>query len=508
MRFSLYLAGAAALPLLVLGSSNTVRFPIKHKSRAISNKRAAGPISVSLSNAEKTYLVELQVGTPPQTIQTHLDTGSSDLWFPTQAQCPDQQTCPDNFFTPGSSSTFKDVAPGDFSITYGDGSAVTGDYFTDVLTIGDTTVTAFTMAVANSVTGETQIESVFGVGFQGLESSVSGTPYDNYPIALVKQGFTESVSYSLWLDDLEASTGSILFSGVDSSKFCGDLTILDIQDYETQFAFFVTVDSLSFTSSSGTSTVSSGAVIGLLDSGTSLTVLPQAALNGILPAFPSAQYDSQAGVYIIDCSEGQTSGSFTVNFGATSINVARSELVLSEDGLCILGFQAGQDGQYILGDTFLRSAYVVYDLINLQIGIAPSSFDPSSSNVVAFPSYGAHIPSVKGSSSCGGSSNSTTTTTATTTTSTKTGTGGMTTKTGTGGAPTTTPGNAIPPPLSTGPSGGSPPPHHTTSPGGGSGGTSTGSPPPVFTGGAATIFGGSASSAVAAVFALGAALMI
>jgi len=398
---------------------------------------------------------------------------------------------------------------------------VTGDYFTDVLTIGDTTVTQFTMAVANDVTGESEIESVFGVSFEGLEASASGSGYDNYPLALVKQGLTETVAYSLWLDSLEASTGSILFSGVDSSKFCGDLTILDIQDYQTQFAFWVTVDSLSFTSSSGTSTVSSGAVLGLLDSGTSLTVVPQAVLNGILPAFPSAQYDSAAGVYIVDCSEGQASGYLTVNFGAASIKVARSEYVIAEGGVCVLGFQPGDDGQYIFGDTFLRSAYVVYDLVNLQIGIAEASFDPSSSNVVAFSSYGAHIPSVKGSSSCSGSSNSTTTTTttATITTSTKTGTGsGTTTETGTGGATTTKTGGGgatttetatvIPPPLSTGPSGGSPPPHHTTSPGGGSGSTTTGSPPPAFTGGAATIFGGSTSSAIAAVFALGAAFLM
>jgi len=41
----------------------------------------------------------------------------------------------------------------------------------------------------------------------------------------------------------------------------------------------------------------------------------------------------------------------------------------------------------------LRSAYVVYDLVNNRIGIAQSNFNAGSSNVVAFASSGAPIPS-------------------------------------------------------------------------------------------------------------------
>jgi len=41
---------------------------------------------------------------------------------------------------PSKSSTFKDILPGNFTATYGDGSKVTGDYFTDTLTILGATV--------------------------------------------------------------------------------------------------------------------------------------------------------------------------------------------------------------------------------------------------------------------------------------------------------------------------------------------------------------------------------
>jgi hypothetical protein len=42
----------------------------------------------------------------------------------------------------------------------------------------------------------------------------------------------------------------------------------------------------------------------------------------------------------------------------------------------------------VLGDTFLRSAYVVYDLQNNQISIAQTDFNATSSNVVEITAGG------------------------------------------------------------------------------------------------------------------------
>jgi hypothetical protein len=60
---------------------------------------------------------------------------------------------------------------------------------------------------------------------------------------------------------------------------------------------------------------------------------------------------------------------------------------------CILGIEDEAGRGIILGDTFLRNAYVVYDLVNNRIGLAQSNINSTTSNVVAFPSVGAPIPS-------------------------------------------------------------------------------------------------------------------
>jgi hypothetical protein len=52
---------------------------------------------------------------------------------------------------------------------------------------------------------------VFGIGISSLESTLnSNVEYMNIPELLVSQGTIASYSYSLYLDDLEASSGTVL----------------------------------------------------------------------------------------------------------------------------------------------------------------------------------------------------------------------------------------------------------------------------------------------------------
>jgi hypothetical protein len=50
----------------------------------------------------------------------------------------------------------------------------------------------------------------------------------------------------------------------------------------------------------------------------------------------------------------------------------------------------------ILGDTFLRSSYMVYDLKNNLIGIVQTNFNSTISNAVEFQANATGIPDVKG----------------------------------------------------------------------------------------------------------------
>jgi hypothetical protein len=164
--------------------------------------------------------------------------------------------------------------------------------------------------------------------------------------------------------------------------------------------FYVTLNLLAFGTSSGTSIISTTSALALLDSGTSLTLVPQDVLQAILPLFTNPQYNSDDGYYTVPCSDSSNGGYFTFEFGFATIKVSLAEFVVPVNGICALGFLESDDATYTLGDTFLRSAYVVYDLVNNQVGLAQSSFNDDASYVIAFPYHGARIPGYIGFGIC------------------------------------------------------------------------------------------------------------
>ena len=148
----------------------------------------------------------------------------------------------------------------------------------------------------------------------------------------------------------------------------------------------------------------------VLDSGTTLSYLPTDLAMQIWKEV-GAVYSSDIGLAVIPCSMATSAGAFAFGFAGADgpvISVDMTELVLplttgeaplfssgpyEGQGACEFGIQNFSSDPFLLGDTFLRSAYVVYDLVNNEIGMAPTDFNSTTSNIVAFPSYGAEVPS-------------------------------------------------------------------------------------------------------------------
>ena len=214
----------------------------------------------------------------------------------------------------------------------------------------------------------------------------------------------------------DASTGSVLFGGIDTDKYTGNLISVEIYPSELQngqsvfTSFTVAFTSLSATSDSGTDqlTPSNYAEAAILDSGTTITLLPDDVAQTVFEEF-GAEVSEELGAVVVPCALANKTGSLTYEFGGTGgpkIAVDVSQLVLPltlpngnvpkySNGAtaCQLGIQAAGDLPVLFGDTFLRSAYVVYDLDNNRIALAQTDFNSTGSNVVAFASGGAAIPS-------------------------------------------------------------------------------------------------------------------
>ncbi|POR31353.1 Putative aspartic-type endopeptidase opsB, partial [Tolypocladium paradoxum] len=371
--------------------------------------RRSGTVDETLDNMgqQTLYFLNVSLGTPPQDLHMHLDTGSSDLWVntPRSALCS-LRSAPCSFsgtYTANDSSTYEYLGSY-FNISYFDGSGAAGDYATDTLRVGGNDLAGFQFGIGYT---STSAQSVLGIGYAANEVQVARSglgEYPNLPAKMAADGVIASNAYSLWLNDADASTGSILFGGVDAARYSGDLVSVPVlQVGGAHRDFFVTMTGLDM----GAQTLSKQgtALAVLLDSGTSLTYLPNDLTKSVYDAV-GASYQQDQGVAFVPCSLRDSGANMTFRFSApAAVAVPLRQMILDLQNLtgraptldngvpaCLFGISPAGASTSVLGDTFLRGAYVVYDLDSNAVSLAQTRFNVSASDVREISGAGA-VPS-------------------------------------------------------------------------------------------------------------------
>lgn len=394
-------------------------------SRGRIQRRDGGMTEVELRNEQRlVYLSEIQIGTPGQTLEIVLDTGSSDLWVmdTENPYCTEDEydimlgegvNCTGIVFDHSSSSTwsFNDSAP-DFEIMYGDGSAAIGKWGRDTVQIGDISISNANMALGEE---SNSTACVFGIGLitneaiiewrDWLRGSSSQWPpegtYDNVPVQMKQQGAINRVAYSFWLNE-GAENGVALFGGVDHSKYDGTLqrlpvvTSLDYEEYNFggPLELNVVLNSITGKNTDGDTVefMSDASTAALIDTGTSFQYLPYYVADAIATSLDAYSFSDGYGWYT-DCGMANA-GSVVYNFCGVEVEVPLSEMLIElvdeddepivEDGVayCQLAIMPDSD-MIILGDSFMRAAYVVFDLEANEIAFAQAKTgsDAGDSNI-------------------------------------------------------------------------------------------------------------------------------
>jgi hypothetical protein len=132
----------------------------------------------------------------------------------------------------------------------------------------------------------------------------------------------------------------------------------------------------------------------ILDSGTSLTFLPDDIANAINGGVGVENSDEWGA--IVPCDVGNTQGIFKFRFGNANgpvISAKISQFVIpfpsgqqppkfdSGSAACQWGILPAGDDPNTLGDTFLRSAYVVYNIDGNTVAMAETNFNVKNSNI-------------------------------------------------------------------------------------------------------------------------------
>jgi len=191
-----------------------------------------------------------------------------------------------------------------------------------------------------------------------------------------------------------------------------------VPDANTKDYSSFTVPLTSFTISDGKSVNQdylSSAIPVLLDSGTTLTYLPPSLAARIFDALDVVDDSRNTGLVYANCDllSDKEDTTFDFRFGGDDgplVRVPMDEMVLDNvkgymalglqvpdlpfDNVCSFGIQA-LSGFYLLGDTFLRSAYVVYDLSNKEIALAQANLNATDSHILEI-TKSSGIPLVSG----------------------------------------------------------------------------------------------------------------
>lgn len=435
------LFGLAAVPAAVSAASFQPRaaakdsgflsFPIQRgeNTRTLTGRQA----TASLTNEQETsYLIECKsfpssrqrhptnfafavtFGSNSQAVKVAIDTGSDELFVDPNCNDKDfsssvQSECAaDGVYDPSSSTSSKST--GETSqIVYGSG-AVDLAYYIDSIGIPGSSSNLSSVQFGVATASDDLNEGILGIGF-GKDVNLN---YSNFIDALQEQGVTKTKAFSVALGESSTAGGTIIFGGVDTKKFSGSLASLDIESPATGDIqrYAVAVSSISFTNSSGTQEFSDSSLTGVvLDTGSSLCELPSAVVQSMMDVL-GGQEDTESGLIIVDCDLMTSSNTIDFAFDGVTIKAPMSSFMLQDGESCVLGAQALPANSGItalLGDSFLRSAYVVFDQTNMKISLAQYTNCGTNEQAITTGSSGAADftgECSSGSSSSGSSSSS------------------------------------------------------------------------------------------------------
>ncbi|CAK1366766.1 unnamed protein product [Cercospora beticola] len=321
------------------------------------------PVAVdNFLNAQ--YFSQIAVGTPPQEFKVVLDTGSSNLWVPSQ-ECGSIACYLHSKYDHSESSTYKKNGSS-FAIRYGSGS-LEGYVSQDTVQIGDLKIKDQLFAEATSEPGLAfafgRFDGILGLGYDTI--SVNGIPPPLYN--MIDQGLLDEKVFAFYLSSTDKGDESeAIFGGVNKDHYTGDLTKIPLR---RKAYWEVDLDAIAF----GDQLAEIDSTGAILDTGTSLIALPS-TLAELLNKEIGAK-KSYNGQYTVDCSKRDSLPDLTFTLTGHNFTIDAFDYILEVQGSCIsafMGFDIPEPAGplAILGDAFLRKWYSVYDLENNAVGLA------------------------------------------------------------------------------------------------------------------------------------------
>jgi hypothetical protein len=163
-----------------------------------------------------------------------------------------------------------------------------------------------------------------------------------------------------------AHNGEINFGAPDTSKYTGSLSYNAVT---TTGSWQIAVDGVGFNGN----TAGIRGRHAFIDTGTSYCFLPPDDAKALHNLIPGSQFSTNDRTWYVPCS---TTSSIQFTFSGVTYNVSTKDWIGGKMGsLCASNIYSGTPvgtGNWLLGDTFLKNVYAVFDADQKRIGTSTS----------------------------------------------------------------------------------------------------------------------------------------
>jgi Eukaryotic aspartyl protease len=372
----------------------------------VSLEQKESEIIKDYANAQ--YYGSISIGNPPQSFEVIFDTGSSNLWVPKVGctHCGNPLFGKKSKYDHSASDSYK-TDGADFEIMYGSGS-VSGYFSQDsVVLADDITVTGQRFGEIEDAGGLGmaysfgKFDGILGLGFSSISIDGATTVFEN----AIAQNVLDQPIFAFYLGD--NGPGELTFGGYDPTKFEGDeLTYVKLI---AATYWEIALDSVSSGSYHAKPNPDGKPITAIVDSGTSLVTGPRAEIAKLAKSIGAKA--NIVGEYTVDCETIDQLPDVVFRIDGNDYAVPGKDTIIQAQGTCLFAFmgmdfpayvlisfdliwlglmlpcvcslvltllsfhcvgnfQHSPGPQWILGDTFMRQWYTVFNYVDETVGFA------------------------------------------------------------------------------------------------------------------------------------------
>ncbi|TDH10433.1 hypothetical protein EPR50_G00074830 [Perca flavescens] len=330
-----------------------------------------GTVPTPLTNYLDTqYFGEISIGSPAQMFNVVFDTGSANLWVPSQSCSPFSTACyTHNRYDASKSWTYVENGTG-FSIQYASGN-VRGFLSEDVVVVGGIPVVQV-FAEATSLSAMpfifAKFDGVLGMGYPNVAIDGITPVFDRIMSQHVLKEEVFSVYYSR--DPKHSPGGELVLGGTDPNYYTGNFNYMDTREtgkWEVTMKGVSVGMEMMFCAEGCTA---------VIDTGSSYITGPASSVSVLMQTI-GAQLDESG--YKVNCNTVKSLPSVTFHLGGQEYSLTQEDYILwqshIEGDVCTVTFRAldvppPTGPIWILGANFIARYYTEFDRRNNRIGFA------------------------------------------------------------------------------------------------------------------------------------------